>query len=1063
MHTLSQPLNNLHPKRAHHDMPTPIAVFLVLSGTAALTYQVAWMRMLGLSMGTTSAAVSTVLAAMFFGLAAGSYFAQHLYRHRSSHLRIYMGLEALIGTSGLALLPALLNLDHLLAQMPGLGGVLAFKFVLALLLLAVPTVCMGATFPVLAALVVDRDDHVGPRLSLLYGLNTFGAVLGAALGGFLFIPRWGLDGAVYSAAALNGAIVLGALVMRTPTNAVYAQDDTSALTPEHGSLPSLTWPQWRALGVLFATGFASIATQVGWTKYLSIFTGTTVYGFAAILTVFLLGISAGAMMMKQILPRIHAPQWWLATGLAVLATSLVLTRAAFNFVPVFDNAIDHLGANATIIHGVKYAVVFVLLIVPTCLFGALFPLNLAIYCNNAVGVRRHVGRAYGINAVASLAGAVSAGFWIIPTWGTDALLTAMTVIIVATSFLFLPAFRTLTRRISLAAGGCAALLLSITAPHLDYRALTTAVQQTSGAEGSDRAEPRYYFLREGHTGVVSVVSNDGQRAALQNNGLNESLVHRTDPDDALLAETLLGVAPYALQDHARTAFVVGFGGGITTRALTLTDVQKIHVAEIEPLVLEAALTLGPAASQALADPRVQITVDDARHVLLTQPHQYDIIVAQPSHPWLARASNVFTQDFWQIVHGRLTAQGVFAQWVNLFNMDATTLRSLFKAFFSVFPHGFTMTDFGTGDLLLIGSRNPIIFDLERWRALLDRPALAATFARHNIARTEDFLWHFGLSRADALSAAGDAPPNTDTNILSEIRLSALIGPPHGAENPYPFLKEKSRFDFLPYYAGATPHQFLAQQAQRFLAWGNAYIARRISEQLKEIDAVAGRSLELEIDWYEFNYNAVIERYHRSRPWTHRAHLLYALTLLALGQKEQAMVALQAIADETARQDALARLLYEAEDWTTLQAYTPATDEQRRWQLAALAATGAAQPNPGEATGLIDPETAPIPFLRTLVADAVQRGDVRALERAARRLTKAIDEESQRLTRYAQRLLDNRDPATAFLVIRRLQRINPDAESARLLVKRLERFSLAANALERRADTREPSPGMEEFP
>lgn len=1037
-------------------MTTPIAFFVVLSGAAALIYQVAWVRLLGLSMGTTSAAVGTVLAAFFFGLAAGSYVANRGYRHKALDLHLYLWLEVMIGASGLLLLPVLLSLDTILAESPTLAGSLTLKFMLAFLIMAIPTACMGATFPVLAALLVQQDAQVGPRLSWLYGLNTLGAVMGAALSGFVFIPRWGLDGAVYSAVSLNAMIVVCGLSIRANKRdaAPGSANGSAALSKP---LPIPTWTQWRALAVLIVTGFASIATQVGWTKYLSIFAGTTVYGFAAILTVFLTGIAAGALIMQRLMPKVHAPQWWLAIGLLITGASLIFTRAALTLLPALDTAIAHLSAEVWVVHSVKYATILAFLILPTLLFGALFPLNLAVFCQSAAGVHQRAGYAYGANALASVAGATSAGFWLIPAWGTDKLLTIMAIAVLATSLLFLPASRTLTRRAGLAIGVCAALLMSNAAPHLDYHALTTARAPVVTGDSDDRPAPQLLFLREGRTGVISVVSSEGEYVALQNNGLNESQVHRNDPDAALLIETLLGVTPYALQTDARTAFVLGFGGGITTRALTLTDVQEIHVVEIEPLIIEAAAALGPTAANALADPRVKLTLDDARQILLTQPHRYDIIAAQPSHPWLARASNVFTQEFWQLVHDRLTDHGVFAQWVNLFRMDATTLRSIFKSFFTVFPHGFTFTDFSTGDLLLIGSKSPVRFDLQRWQALLERSALQATFKQHNILHAEDFLWHFGLSRADALAAAGDAPLTTDTNILSEVRLAALAEAPQGSENPYAFLKKHSRFDFLDYYVGDTPAQFLLERAQRFLDWGNVYIAERIREQLQELDAVEGRSLWLEIRWREFDFNSVLDAYPGHREWTDRAHLLYALTLLELGRKEQALTAVNAIETETARHNALFRLLYEAGEWTELQRRAAVTPEQRRWQLAGLAALSAEQPTSGDASHLIDPESTSIPLLRVLLADAAQSGDARAVEQSARRLTQAIDEETRQLTKYAHRLLDNYDAATAFLVVRRLQRVNPDADSVHSLMKRLERFSLVSGRPPQRAELHFSSP------
>ena len=265
------------------------AGFLVLSGIASLTYQVTWVRLLGLSMGSTSAAISTVLAAFFLGMALGSYGAHRITRQHTQNLKPYILLELLIGLTGLALLPVLLHLDSLLALFPAVGMALSFKFLVALILLSVPTLCMGATFPVMASILIRRQDEIGLRMSQLYSLNTAGAVAGAALSGFVFIPNWGLDGAIYIAFALNMTIVLiASYVDRRWT--LPPIESAPVLTSPPASIESTTAPFRRhALIVLFATGWVSIATQVGWTKYLVIFTGTTIYGFAIILIVFLSG------------------------------------------------------------------------------------------------------------------------------------------------------------------------------------------------------------------------------------------------------------------------------------------------------------------------------------------------------------------------------------------------------------------------------------------------------------------------------------------------------------------------------------------------------------------------------------------------------------------------------------------------------------------------------------------------------------------------------------------------------------------------------------------------------
>lgn len=882
------------------------ASFLVLSGIASLTYQVTWVRLLGLSMGSTSASISTVLAAFFAGMAMGSYLAERISRNRINSFKPYIILEFLIGISGLALLPILLNLDGLLALFPAAGTELGLKFAVAMALLFIPTLCMGATFPVMASILIRRDGEIGLRMGQLYSLNTAGAVLGAAFTGFVFIPNWGLDGSIYIAFALNMTIVLVALFVDRRWT-LPAMEPVPVSTPVgYGSADADNGNQLRALVVLAATGFVSIATQVGWTKYLAIFTGTTIYGFAAILTVFLSGIAAGSWAVKSSLEKIHKPERWMALGLLLLGFSLIATRMGFGALPPIYAKINHLSNTPFLLHLAKYVIVFVLLFVPTFLLGALFPLNLKLYCGTLQAVRTRIGKAYSVNTLASIAGAIFAGFWFIPRYGTDHLLTLMAVTILLLSLMFLPTLRLPALRFALLGCVAVAFLAAWLAPHLSYKALIASVDYRWDPDAQSGKKPFFLFLKEGKAGVISLVTYDHEVAKLQNNGLNESLINMHDPNKALLIETLLGLVPYMLHENPKSAFVIGFGGGITTRALTLTDLKSIRVVELEPAVVEADRHIAGGDIPALRDPRVHLEFNDARNTLLVEPDRYDLIVAQPSHPWLAGAANVFTLQFWEIVKSRLNDKGVFAQWVNLFNMDATTLRSLFQAFYRVFPQGMSFANLNTGDLVLIGSKQPLTFDYARISHTLQQPKIKATLGTHGIFTPADLLWYFALSRDEALAAAGNARPNTDTNIISEVRLSALTTEPTGDEDPYAFLRRHFHLDLIPYLGKNAADQLYAQ-ADHYFAWGDPVLVEKAAQQLMKIDPMRARGIEYERAWRAHDYARATALYAQHPQWPDRTYRQQAQTLARQGHLRDARKLLARIKDPDMRKAAYAAL------------------------------------------------------------------------------------------------------------------------------------------------------------
>jgi spermidine synthase len=697
---------------------------------------------------------------------------------------------------------------------------------------------MGATFPVMADLLARGRSDLGSRMSFLYSLNTWGAVAGAGLAGFVLIPRLGLDGAVLVAAACNFTIVAVGFATRarfvrgatddalrgnaTELSGVRSASDA----PAASSADSASAPYAAvALASLVATGFCSIAAEVAWTKYLAIFTGATLYGFATILVVFLSGIALGSWLVRPLLGREQRTAELLTRGLILLGLAIALTRPALSLAPrVLTIARD--SASASLL---AYGFVFAVLLPPTLLFGALFPAGLELYCGRGGSVRVRSGRAYALNTLAGIAGSVAAGFWAIPAFGTDRLLVGLALVFPIVAVVVAGRHgRTLAAALAVAG-------ITISLPGLDYQPLVRAVTlRDPSAAGADPAAWRFEYLREARAGVVSVITRDGVLGALQTNGLTESHLNFVDPMAGSPTESLLGLVPYLLHPEPRTAFVVGFGGGNTAFALSRTlDLERIRVVELEPAIVDAVRTASHGYVAALLDPRVELRFNDARNALLVEDTLYDIIVSQPSHPWLAGSGTLFTREFFSIVNSRLRPGGVFGQWVNLFNMDAVTLGAILKSFYEVFPYGFALRPSGGRDLLVFGSQQPLAFDASRFEARLAHRELATHLARQRVATVADLLRDFALSRTEILRAVQNGPVNTDTNLISEVRLARIGGGGGDPASVEALLASTRGLDVRPYLTRQSAPAALESLAKTLEQLGRNDDARTIRARNSE--------------------------------------------------------------------------------------------------------------------------------------------------------------------------------------------------------------------------------------
>ena len=441
---------------------TPIAplICFLASGTSGLVYQVVWMRELTLVFGATTLAVSTVLAVFMGGLAFGSLTGGRWADRAKRPLRLYAWLELAIGLYGLAI-PFLFSLLPTIYQPLWRTAGLSFftlslvRFVLAGLVLAIPTVLMGATLPVLSRVVARRAEAVGRDVGMLYTVNTVGAVIGASLAGLFLIPSIGMAGTTAVAAILN--LVAGAVA--------YAMDRRQTLEPEVASDGAVEAPRSQVLTrpasiALFAafgvSGIAALVYEVAWTRALSLVLGSSVYAFTIMLTTFLVGLALGAGLGAWLADRVRRPLLVLsivegAVGISAFAGLFLIRELPYVFL-VLHRQFE--ASPAALLLGTRLLVAALVMLVPTTLLGAVFPLAVRAAAGRVNAIGRTVGALYSVNTLGAIAGAFASGFLLIPWLGVEGSLVAAIVLnfvaAAALAFTSVPASRAVRSAIAIA-------------------------------------------------------------------------------------------------------------------------------------------------------------------------------------------------------------------------------------------------------------------------------------------------------------------------------------------------------------------------------------------------------------------------------------------------------------------------------------------------------------------------------------------------------------------------------------------------------------------------------------
>ncbi len=697
------------PMQERRQLRVAIAMFLI-SGFAGLMYQVLFSKALALTFGSTSTATYTVLATYMGGMALGAWIGGWLTERRADVLRLYGFCELGIGLFCLAtpaIFAAIQNLYIGAASgiAPDAGVLTVFRVALGAIALAVPTMLMGMTLPLLAKFIGGRNS-LGSSVAILYGANTLGAAFGALLAGYVVIPALGIYKTTLLAAAANLFVALLAIRLH---KAWSAADPEATVMPA----PQPAGAEPRALGVLAivlltAGGFVTLALEVNYIHLLAVVAGNSVYAFALMLFTFLLGLGAGAESGRRLLgTRVSLP-----VALAMLEFGLAGVILAGDF--LWDSLPRYFasfgGYALTLGFGAREfvrGIVCWLAMFPAAFFiGALYPV--AMECVGRAFPRRRfaaLGEAAALNTAGNILGVLVAGFLMLPALGA---LHSLKILAAVSFALGALALGFSERRRSVAAWLPAAVVVALLLAQpksFDYSALA------SGAN--------VYFQRQGFGAVIDhAESVDGGLTTVAENRRGQTRIltlltngkfqGNDDVNGEMPAQVGFAVAPLLHTEARERALVIGYGTGVSARAMNDAGFRNVEIVDLSAdIVRMADRYFGSVNGGVTKRPGVDTYITDGRNFLMLQERSYDIISMEISSIWFAGAASLYNQEFYRLVKRRLKENGVLQQWMQLHHVEPVDMLHIL---------GSVRTEFRHVWLYLIGDQGIIVASNDAARA-----------------------------------------------------------------------------------------------------------------------------------------------------------------------------------------------------------------------------------------------------------------------------------------------------------------------------------------------------------
>ena len=700
-----------------------LTVVFVLSGAAGLIYESIWSRYLGLLVGHSAYAQVIVLVIFLGGMSVGATLAARRSERVREPLLWYAIVELAVGLIGLVFhdlfgAVSALAYDTIFPALAGGPLLVTVKWTIAALLILPQSVLLGATFPLMSAgllrrltrLQADPAAASGRVLGVLYFANSIGAAVGVLVAGFWLIAALGLPGTLLVAALLNIVVAvttyvaLRALDEGEPDEIEALLDAAVLGTTAPGDPAAPTAAEgpdvWRLLlWVSFGTAVASFIYEIAWIRLLALVLGSATHAFELMLSAFILGLALGAFWVRTRADRTRDPIRMLGVVQLCMGTlaigTLLLHTTSFHWMAALTEAVDDTDAGYRLYNLARYGIALAVMLPPTFCAGITLPLITRTLLGRGHG-ERAIGAVYAWNTLGSILGVTLASLWLMPVLGLRLLLITGGAVDIALGLWLLwhrarHAPETHQTALTASLVGAGVIVAALIGRPFDPGILSSGVFRYGTVP--ERGSRTILFYEDGRTASVSVRLGSDSSYSLATNGKPDASISRYWFDEPPAVDSLkpplggdestqvlLPLITLAYVPDATDAAVIGHGSGVSSHILLGSDrLESLETIDIEPQMIEAARLFQPVNQRVYDDPRSHFVHDDAKSHFAARARKYDLILSEPSNPWVSGVSGLFTDEFYARVSTHLTERGVFGQWLHLYEIDDDLVLSVLAA------------------------------------------------------------------------------------------------------------------------------------------------------------------------------------------------------------------------------------------------------------------------------------------------------------------------------------------------------------------------------------------------